>query len=84
MVPHRCFTLVWGPGGGLVGQLTWPCGARWTLIALSVIRVSWRGPGSWPVVIQGIGKVMASRVPGCLKRARQSLGCSAPVITEPP
>ena len=69
MVPHRCLTLVGGRGGGLVGRAMWPCGGRCSMVAVSVIRVSWKGAGSWPVVGQGIGEVKASGLPRCLTRA---------------
>ena len=87
MVPHRCPTLVGGRGGGLVRRSLCPCGARCSMVVVLVICVSWGGPGSLPVVGQGIGKVKASGLPGWLTRAVQRAAkisltraiCAAPV-----
>ena len=69
MVPHRCSNLVGGRAGGLRGWSLWSCGGRCNMVAVSAIRVSCEGPGLWPVVGQGIGKIKASAIPGCLTRA---------------
>ena len=70
MVPHRCPIPVGGRVGEHVSRSPQSRGGRWSIAAVLVIRVSW-GSAPWPVARQGIGKVKASGLPGCLVRAVQ-------------
>ena len=44
------------------------------MVAVSVIRVFFGGPGSWPDAGQGIGKVKVSGLAGCLEYSAMSMG----------
>ena len=68
MVPLWCSALVGRQGCGHVRSSLWSHGDGWGMAAVSVICASW-GSARWPNGFEGIGKVRASGLAGCLVRA---------------